>query len=148
MPDTKKLLEVVTSARPGVRFGRVSALLDDAVLVSSGDGAELVACDLLDAEATWTVALAEGERVLFVVPEGGGGRGVVLGRVASPGALAARPKEAPDELLLEAKKGLTLRVGEGSITLREDGKVLIRGRDLVSHARGRNRIRGGSVSIN
>ena len=148
MPDTKKLLDVVTSAKPGVRFGRVSALLDDAVLVSCGEGSELVACDLLDLEAGRSDALAEGERVLVVVPEGGEGRGGVLGRVDSPAAIAARPKEAPDELLLEAKKGLTLRVGEGSITLREDGKVLIRGRDLVSHARRLNRIRGGSVSIN
>lgn len=148
MPDTKKLLDVVTSAKPGVLFGRVSALLDDAVLVSCGEGAQLVACDLLDLEAGQPDALAEGERVLVVVPEGGGGRGVVLGRVASPAALAARPKETPEEIVLEAKKGLTLRVGEGSVTLREDGKVLIRGKDLVSHARRLNRIRGGSVSIN
>ncbi len=148
MPDTKKLLDVVTSANPGVRFGRVSALLDDAVLVSCGEGSELVACDLLDPEAGHPDTLAEGERVLVVVPEGGEGRGVVLGRVASPATIAARPKETPEEIVLEAKKGLTLRVGEGSITLREDGKVLIRGKDLVSHARRLNRIRGGSVSIN
>ncbi|HMM36088.1 MAG TPA: hypothetical protein PKA62_15310 [Thermoanaerobaculia bacterium] len=148
MPDTKKLLDVVTSAKPGVLFGRVSALLDDAVLVSCGEGSELVACDLLDPEAGRPGALAEGERVLVVVPEGGGGRGVVLGRVAFAAALAARPKETPEEIVLEAKKGLTLRVGEGSVTLREDGKVLIRGKDLVSHARRLNRIRGGSVSIN
>ena len=148
MPATKKLLDVVTAAKPGVRLGRVSALLDDAILVSCGDGDELVACDLLESEAGRTETLAEGVGVLVVVPEGGGGRGVVLGRVAPPAARDARPKEAPDELLLEAKKGLTLRVGEGSITLRADGKVLIRGRDLVSHARRLNRIRGGSVSIN
>jgi len=41
-----------------------------------------------------------------------------------------------------------LRVGDGSITIREDGKVLIKGKDLVSHAQRMNRIKGGAVSIN
>ena len=58
------------------------------------------------------------------------------------------PAGVVDELVLEAKKMLTLRVGDGSITLREDGKILIKGKDLVSHARRANRIKGGSVSIN
>ena len=54
----------------------------------------------------------------------------------------------PDELVLEAKHTLTLRVGDGSITIREDGKILIKGKDLVSHAARTNRIKGGSVQIN
>lgn len=82
---------------------------------------------------------------------------VILGRIASGegGAdrgPAARPAEAgspvPEELVIEAGRRLTLRVGDGSITIGEDGKILIKGRDLVSHATRRNRIRGGSVSIN
>jgi len=43
---------------------------------------------------------------------------------------------------------MTLRVGNGSITIRGDGKILIKGSDLVSHAQRTNRIRGGAVSIN
>jgi hypothetical protein len=66
----------------------------------------------------------------------------------TPVMLAASPGGAPDELVLEAKQSLTLRVGAGSITIREDGKILIKGTDLVSHARRTNRIRGGAVSIN
>jgi hypothetical protein len=95
-----------------------------------------------------TPRLAENDVVLVVVPEGGAGRGVVLGRVCRPEAANAVAKAPPEEIVLEATKGLTLKVGEGSIALREDGKVLIKGRELVSHARGRNRIRGGSVAIN
>ena len=52
------------------------------------------------------------------------------------------------DVLLEAKENLTLRVGAGSITLRKDGKILIRGKDLVSRADRMNRIKGGAVSIN
>lgn len=54
----------------------------------------------------------------------------------------------PETLLLEAKQGLTLRVGDGSITIRADGKILIKGKDLVSHAKNVNRIKGGAVAIN
>jgi hypothetical protein len=56
--------------------------------------------------------------------------------------------EIPDTLVLEAKSSLTLRVGDGSITIRADGKILIKGKDLVSYATRVNRIKGGSVSIN
>jgi hypothetical protein len=54
----------------------------------------------------------------------------------------------PDDLVLEAKETVTLRCGDGSITIRADGKILIKGKDLVSHAQRANRIKGGSVSIN
>lgn len=72
---------------------------------------------------------------------------MLLGRTG-PGVDAARTKEVPDELVLEAKKRLVLRVGEGSITIRADGKILIKGKDLVSHAKRMNRIKGGAVSLN
>ena len=147
MAEEKKLLDIATNACPGARVGRVAALLDDAVLVS-GTGDEMIACDVLEPRVPDTPPLAENDAVLVVVPEGGSGRGVILGRVVRPGSPEAGAKSPPDEILLEARKGLTLKVGEGSITLREDGKVLIRGRDLVSHARRLNRIRGGTVSIN
>jgi hypothetical protein len=76
-------------------------------------------------------------------------RGVVLGRIAGAQDVSGPATEhLPDELVLEANHALTLRVGEGSITIREDGKVLIKGKDLVSHAQRVNRIKGGSVSIN
>jgi hypothetical protein len=41
-----------------------------------------------------------------------------------------------------------LRCGAAAITLRADGTVRITGRDITSWARRRQRIRGGSVSIN
>jgi len=56
--------------------------------------------------------------------------------------------DTPDTLLLEAKESLTLRVGDGSITIRADGKILIKGKELVSHAEKMNRIKGGAVAIN
>jgi hypothetical protein len=96
--------------------------------------------------------LEPGDKVL-VAGAGSLPRAVILGRIGAPRAVEKLmtelpATEPPDELVLEAKHSLTLRVGEGSITIREDGKILIKGRDLVSHAQRLNRIRGGAVSIN
>jgi hypothetical protein len=53
-----------------------------------------------------------------------------------------------ERLVLEAKQQIELRCGESSITLRKDGKILIKGADLVSRASRSNRIKGASVEIN
>lgn len=52
------------------------------------------------------------------------------------------------QLILCAYSELHLVCGESSITLRRDGKVIIRGTHLLSRASVTNRIQGGSVQIN
>lgn len=49
---------------------------------------------------------------------------------------------------LEGQDEVVLRCGAASITLRRNGKVVIRGTRVVSHAESTNRVRGGSVQIN
>jgi hypothetical protein len=109
-----------------------------------------IECDVLGPTATQS--FAPDDEVVVVHPRSAEERGVIVGRVAvRRGPLAAppdAPEEIPDELVLEARKSLTLRVGSGSITIREDGKILIKGKDLVSHAQRLNRIKGGAVAIN
>jgi hypothetical protein len=63
---------------------------------------------------------------------------------------AAPPKPSPDrnEVVLEAPKQLTLVCGKSSITLRSDGRVIIKGAEILSRASGTNKIRGASVAIN
>jgi hypothetical protein len=51
-------------------------------------------------------------------------------------------------VVLEGHDEVVLRCGKASITLRRDGKIAIRGVELLSRASGTNRIRGGSVAIN
>lgn len=119
--------------------GRIAALAEDgAVLVEMADGRRLACVRVHASDAPLT--LAPGDEVL-VLPRPAG-PALLLGRI---GASAA---DGPDELVLEARSRLTLRVGDGSITLGGDGRILLKGRDLVSHAARTNRIRGGSVEIN
>jgi hypothetical protein len=53
-----------------------------------------------------------------------------------------------EQVVLEAKQQIELRCGESSITLRKDGRILVKGTDLVSRAARCNRIKGASVEIN
>jgi hypothetical protein len=53
-----------------------------------------------------------------------------------------------DEFVLTAAKQLTLRCGESSITLTAAGKIILRGKYIVSRSSGVQRIKGGSVQIN
>jgi hypothetical protein len=129
-------------------------LADGSVVVRIDDST--VMCEVLDVGRGF-LALTQGDVVLVWSDETTRHRPVVLGRIAGSPAEPLVPdgevqdaegKTIPDTLLLEAKESMTLRVGDGSITIRADGKILIKGKDLVSHAQRVNRIKGGSVAIN
>jgi hypothetical protein len=49
---------------------------------------------------------------------------------------------------IEGQDQIVLRCGEASITLRRNGRVIIRGIYVESRSKGVNRIKGGSVLIN
>ena len=51
-------------------------------------------------------------------------------------------------MVVEAASELVLRCGEASLTLRADGKVVVRGTHILSHSSGPHRLKGGSFSIN
>jgi hypothetical protein len=119
----------------------------EGVPLVSFEGSGRLACDVLCTSEGPAPRLAPGDTVLVWAATAEGGRGVILGRVGASRAPAPR-EEPPDELVIEAKKNLTIKCGEGSITFRGDGKVLLKGKDLVSHAQRVNRVKGGSVAIN
>jgi hypothetical protein len=51
-------------------------------------------------------------------------------------------------VVLRGEEEVVLRCGEASITLCRDGRLIVRGTEVISHARGRNRISGGVIHIN
>jgi hypothetical protein len=53
-----------------------------------------------------------------------------------------------ERVVLEGSREITLKCGEASITLRRDGKIVVRGVYVETFARGVNRIKGGAVKIN
>ncbi|WP_188151026.1 DUF6484 domain-containing protein [Teredinibacter waterburyi] len=49
---------------------------------------------------------------------------------------------------IDAKEQIVLQCGESSITLTKSGKIMIRGKYVLSRSSGVNRILGGSVQVN
>lgn len=126
-------------------LARITTLFDDGRV--QVDAAGQRTCQVLCSSGT-PYLLAPGDEVMVWVPNDPASEGVVLGRIGASRAASAAPDEPPAELVLEARSALTLRVGDGSIEIRADGKILIKGTDLVSHATRMNRIKGGGVAIN
>jgi len=53
-----------------------------------------------------------------------------------------------EKLFLDAKKEIEIRCGKSALILKADGKVIIKGEQIVSRARKVNKIKGAAVKIN
>ena len=106
-------------------------------------------------------AAHSGREVLIVFERGDPERPIVLAfmeneseRNVSPqldGNLIEQPRHAVvdgEKVKIEAQKEIVLECGKGSITIRRDGKILIKGTNLVSRSSGPHRIKGAHVAIN
>lgn len=131
-------------SQAGTRIVRsiVSEIHDDGTISIEHPNGQY--CDMLET-SEGKVRLAVGDSVLVWFSDDPEDRGIIVGRV---GPTLAPPLDLPEELVIKARKNLTIECGEGSITLRGDGKILIKGKDLVSRAQRMNRIKGGAVAIN
>lgn len=62
---------------------------------------------------------------------------------------AGEPASEEDGVqIIQARDELVIQCGKASITLRRNGKVIIKGTYVETHAEGVNRIKGGSVQVN
>lgn len=92
---------------------------------------------------------------------------LIVGRIVQPGGPGGAQVEPEGERLpvepdgeriavqrdgervrIVAGERLELRCGRATILMERDGRITIRGAQVVSHASGANRIRGGSVHLN
>ncbi len=53
-----------------------------------------------------------------------------------------------ERISFEAKNELILKCGKGSILIRKDGKIIVKGTNLLSRSSGSNKVKGASVGIN
>lgn len=117
----------------------------------------------LDAEATISIYPAHiGRQVAIMFMQADMKKPVVIGLVHNPlFAVIESEAEASNQNLaievdgepresvsIEGKEEVVLRCGDASITLTKEGKILLRGKYLVSRSSGVNRILGGSVQVN
>lgn len=138
------------SAAQAIELGTVVGFRGPVISVRIASCAEPLEATALHT-STDALPLAEGDSVLVWQSVSSPSIAVILGRIGPTASQVVRgvtDDSTPDTLVLEAKESLTLKVGDGSIEIRADGKILIKGTDLVSHAKRMNRIKGGAVSIN
>lgn len=154
MPRPRAAASVLSlPVKPGsaeLRIGRVVGLEGASLLVEvpgHGLARARVAVPLTLAQVDAAVK-ASGEVVLGF-EEGDPGRPIALGLVEQ--GFAREPAEARidgQRVVIAGKDEVELRCGEATITLRANGKVVIRGAYVETRASGTNRIKGGSVQIN
>jgi hypothetical protein len=90
-----------------------------------------------------------GRRVVVAFLDADIDRPVITGLLSEGEAEPPRRREiAAEELLLRGEREITLVCGEARITLTRDGRIVIRGVDLLSRVSGSHRIRAGSISLN
>lgn len=117
-------------------------------------GAPLVDVDGTKVIARATIAVSRddvGREATLTFIDGDPARPVITGLFVDPAAPVRRRRHVKlkaEQLDLEAATQLTLTCGKASITLHRDGKVVIRGVEVVSRASGTNRIRGGTIELN
>lgn len=147
----------------GAAVGRVVAFEGGVVRVQLAAGQEPVAARVLTSLDDRTLGAAARERAeaVLMFEEGDPRRPVLLGllRSATPlvDALLAGPLPAGEpavarvdgrRVVVEGKEEVVLQCGKASLTLRRDGKVVLRGVNLVTQADQVHKIRGGKVQIN
>lgn len=125
----------------GLRLGRLSGFSPRGLpLIETAEGAL--------AEARSLVALSPadtGAELAWAWLGGPEGTPLVLGLLRPP----LRVVEADEEVTrIEGKHRVELRCGPASLTLFADGRVEVRGTQILSRAEGAQRIQGGSVHLN
>jgi hypothetical protein len=69
-------------------------------------------------------------------------------RLAPPPGVTLEATIDGSRMRIGAKDEVVLQCGKASITLRRNGRVVIRGTHVETHSTGTNRIKGGQVRVN
>jgi hypothetical protein len=153
---------VTSLPRRGHQVGRVVGFRGGHWLVECPAGAASVIArtTLTKLDANEMAAIAEANQEALVVYENDcADRPIVVGLLAPPPAAAevtgsALRSEDVDAVVdgrrvtFDARDEIVLRCGQASITLRRNGRIVVRGTYVETRAQGVNRIKGGSVQIN
>lgn len=93
-----------------------------------------------------------GSEVALLFENGDLSRPLIIGRIIQPvrrdQAGSSQVVSDGETVRITARHRIELRVGRSAIIMEKDGRITIRGQDVVSHAARSNRLRGGSIDIN
>ena len=125
------------------------------------DAQHTVACQHLRTSNASPPDYRIGDAVLYIIPEGattGCVMGIVepyrtsqdrlSGLLQQTGKRPSTTTVEDDVVRIKASKGLVIECGQGTIIITQDGKIQIKGTEVLSRARGMNKIKGAGVDIN
>ncbi len=107
--------------------------------------------------------LRSSQQVLMVFEEGDPEKPIIIGLMEEPlyqmveleKSSVANEENSPTEaeidgerMVLEATKEIVLKCGNSSITLTKEGRIVIKGIDIVSRALSVNKVKGSCVELN
>ena len=144
----------------GLALGHITGVSEDGVVFVTVDGDAPRRAELASSVDTADVERARvaGELAVLALPTDPNRAPMILGLVQPPQAPdQAVAHLAPDSIVadadgkrlrLRAADEIVLECGKSSITLRRNGKVIIKGTHVETNSEGTNRIKGGQVRIN
>jgi hypothetical protein len=144
--DAELVPQPTDAFQPAVPLrGQLIAFEADGTLrVKISSGVEFV-CAWLETSTNLGLELSLGD-ALLVLPPSREASGIVLGRIGL--YRAPQPVTPQPHVTIEATETLTLKCGDATVDLRKDGKLMIRGDDVLLRAKGTQRIKAGTVAIN
>jgi hypothetical protein len=117
----------------------------------NGNPAEPVAAKLAlgETEIAEIIRAGEGTEILLVFEDNDLSQPIIIGklrhRLPSNGIeIYIRGRR----FTVDADEEIELRCGEAKLRITREGKIIVLGNDVLSRARRRNRIKGGTVNIN
>ncbi len=157
--------KVVALERPGAEpalpegavLGWVDRVDDEGIWVDTehNAGPPMLALSVVALTRAELDAAVEARRDAVLMFLAGGGQPVLLGLRQSVPTLEVDTANADlsatvdgKKVRIDGKEEIVLRCGKASITMRRNGRIVIRGVQVESRATGRNRIKGGAVLIN
>ena len=149
-------------AQPAVVLAKLCglALPDGVWFESTRGGGRVMARVAIDLSVErWQQAIDQAQPVVLAFEDGDFSRPIVMGLVAPLGELPVQREPGPTTFEVEAsvdgarvrltaREEVVLQCGEASISLKRNGRVVIRGTYVETCAATTNRIKGGNVRIN
>jgi len=141
----------------GAVRGRIVALDEERVYVEVPGLPKPVAAELAVVVDPTTLrgALDSRQPTVLVFENGDRAKPIIVGFIAAPvpsresaRLLAIEANVDGRRIRVVAKDELVLECGKASITLRRNGRVVVRGTHVETDSQGTNRIKGGQVRIN
>lgn len=145
--------EIIISGMKLVQGRIIEISSDGQIWVENDPDGLSIPCYFLRTSTAPLPELKALDLALYAIDEMGT-KGYVLGVIQKYIPEAEKPikvvlsQNPKDEILLNASEKIELHCGKSTLTMEKDGRIIVRGANITTRAKGTNKIKGGSVQIN